>query len=44
MDPLREEGVAGIFPLGADFLVSGALDGHTVTDGSCCQDVVPEGV
>lgn len=38
-DPLREENVAGIFPLGADFSYRELLGGHTSADGTCVKDV-----
>jgi hypothetical protein len=43
LDPLREECVAGIFPLGADFSYRELLGGHTSSDGSCVKDVSARG-
>jgi Rps23 Pro-64 3,4-dihydroxylase Tpa1-like proline 4-hydroxylase len=43
MDPLREECVAGIFPLGADFSYRDLLGGHTAADGTCVKDVSARG-
>jgi hypothetical protein len=44
IDPLREECVAGIFPLGADFSYRELSGGHTAAaDGTCFKDVSAQG-
>jgi hypothetical protein len=43
IDPLREECVAAIFPLGADFSYRELLGWRTAADGACVRDVSAQG-